>query len=331
MDENRLISVIVPIYNVEKYLDRCLTSIINQSYKHLEIILVDDGSIDNSGVICDKYKGLDDRVIVIHQKNEGQSLARRRALDIAKGDYITFVDSDDIINIDLFKILMQSLVNNNTDLSICSYIKFNDINENEIIELSRINNQTNKTKIVCVDNQYALNQCLQTKKYTVSLWEKLYKKEILKNIGFPQGSEMEDWAVIVDTMIKCKKVALVDQKLYYYYQRINSTMHGAFKDKDLLLDNIFIRNLNMVDTYFPMLHNQAKTNITSNYFYVLDKMIKSNAMKKYKNEFDTIVNKLQNEKDFILFKSKHRLIRKLFYILLIIDIRIYIYLIKIIS
>lgn len=326
MGKQELISIIVPIYNVEKYLDRCINSIINQSYKNIEIILVNDGSTDNSLEICEKYKKNDDRIIIINKKNGGQSEARNFGLDIAKGKYVSFVDSDDLIHIDMYKILYNAIVKNKSDIAICRYKKFNSINENSIIYES--SKKKKDIVIKCVNSEYALAKCLDTKEITVSAWSKLYKREIFSELKFPCGTEMEDWAIIVDLMHKCKKVVMIPEALYYYFNRDDSTMNKKFKESDLKLEDIFARNIKLVDKYFPSLHNQAKTNLTANYFYVLDKMIKSKEVKNYKTEFNEIVSKLKKESLFILINSKHRVIRKLSFIVLLMSSQLYIKLIN---
>lgn len=315
MDNQDLISIIVPIYNVEKYLDRCINSIINQSYKNIEIILVNDGSTDNSLKICEKYKLIDDRVIIINKKNGGQSEARNFGINVAKGEYISFVDSDDLIHIDMYSILYSAIIKNDSDISICRYKKFNSNNIDRIIHDSI---QKKKNVIVKhVNNEYALSKCLNTKRITVSAWSKLYKKDIFNEIKFPYGTEMEDWAIIVDLMLKCKKVALINKELYYYYYRSNSTMNKRFKESDLKLENIFLRNLELVDKYFPSLHNQAKTNLTAHYFYVIDKITKDSLEDRYKTEFNSMLLKLKNEFIFIIIFSKHRISRRLYYLYLL--------------
>ena len=119
-----LISVIIPVYNVEKYLKKCLDSVINQTYKNLEIILVDDGSSDKSGLICDEYTKLDKRIKVVHKKNEGLSSARNTGLDIAKGKYISFIDSDDFVSIYMYEIMYKEIIKNNRDIVIARHIYF---------------------------------------------------------------------------------------------------------------------------------------------------------------------------------------------------------------
>lgn len=116
---DKVISVIIPVYNIEKYLDRCLESIINQSYTNLEIILIDDGSTDNSGKICDDYKNQDNRIIVVHKKNEGVSQARNLGISIATGEFLSFVDGDDTVEKDMFLTLINNAYKYNADFSCC--------------------------------------------------------------------------------------------------------------------------------------------------------------------------------------------------------------------
>ena len=127
--EKRLISIIIPVYNVEEYIEQCIQSVINQTYKKLEIILIDDGSLDKSGKICDAYADRDKRIIVIHKENGGLSDARNKGIDIASGEYITFVDSDDYVEDSFIEDLYTTLINNNAEMSICNIIKVNDKGE----------------------------------------------------------------------------------------------------------------------------------------------------------------------------------------------------------
>lgn len=328
--ENReyLISVIVPIYNIERYLRRCLDSIINQSYSNLEIILVDDGSTDNSGKICDEYKLKDDRVLVVHKYNGGLSDARNAGIDKSKGDYIGFVDGDDVIHKDMYLVLLEQLILNDADMSICRFDRFTDSDCKPTMFISNEKYKLNKIISKCVNQEYALKECLSTKRYSVSAWSKLYKRDIFKDIRFPKGYEMEDWAIIIDSILKCKNIALIDNVLYYYYQRENGIMHGDFKLSDLQLEQIFKRNLSLVDAYYPKLHNQAKTNLTAHYFYVIDKIIKSNYLFKYNKEFTDTVNIIKKERLFILLFSKHKITRKMLFLLLLVNVKIYVRVLK---
>ena len=211
-----LVSVIVPVYNVEKYLSRCIDSILNQSYKNIELILVDDGSKDNSGNICDEYAGMDNRISVIHKENGGQSAARNIALDCASGEYITFVDSDDYIYIDFIKIMYETILKNNCDIVQCDYIRGN---ENIFPSIA----MDGKCKVIDV------NTALSSFVYKVIPWAKLYKKSIIGEIRFPEGKINEDDATYYKFAYNCKRICILENKMYYYYMSPNSTMRSEPK------------------------------------------------------------------------------------------------------
>lgn len=178
MDSQELISVIIPIYNVEKYLKKCIDSIINQTYKNLEIILVDDGSPDNCGKICDEYAKKDQRIRVIHKKNGGLSDARNAGIDIAKGKYIAFVDSDDYVEKEYIEIMYKELKKNNVKIVQCGINKISD-NE-EIID-----------NYGYLKDELINSQRIMEEKYTkypisnVVAWNKLYDIDLFKNIRYP--------------------------------------------------------------------------------------------------------------------------------------------------
>ena len=178
-----LISIIVPVYNISECIEGCIKSILNQSYSNIEIILVDDGSTDGSGSICDKYKEIDSRVVVLHKENGGLSDARNKGLEIAKGDYIGFVDGDDVIHKDMYNTLLRQLLLYDADISICRFQKFTDKDKNSI--LNSINNTVyafNNVTYKCVDNEYALKQI---DKKLVDKFEKHYEIHIEKQCLIP--------------------------------------------------------------------------------------------------------------------------------------------------
>ncbi len=223
-----LISIIVPVYNVEAYLKRCIESIINQTYKDIEIILVDDGSTDNSSKICDEYKNKDKRIKVIHKVNGGLSSARNRGLDIAKGKYIGFVDSDDYISPKMYEILYKELINNKADMAMCDsiYIK----NDNKII---------NDYNITIFTKKDAIKRLLTTdNKVNPSAWNKLYKKELFKNIRYPIGFVYEDIITTYLIINKCKKIVYLNCKLYKYNVRNNSIIN--YKNKNTIYNKLEI-------------------------------------------------------------------------------------------
>lgn len=221
---NPKISVIVPIYNVEKYLEKCVYSIINQSYTNLEIILVDDGSPDKCGEICDEFAKKDNRIIVIHKKNGGLSDARNAGLDIAKGDYIGFVDSDDYIAADMYEKLLNAIISDQSDFAICEYVCVYESDEFA---------QNDKEQMEMVKKCYSTNEFISDKylyncgKYVVA-WNKLYKREIFKTLRFPVGKQHEDEFIIHRLFAQCDKISYINEELYYYLQRKGSIMKREF-------------------------------------------------------------------------------------------------------
>ena len=173
------ISVIVPVYNVEKYLEKCIDSILSQTFKNFEIILVDDGSTDSCGIICDEYERLDNRVKVIHKINGGLSSARNSGLEIASGEYVAFVDSDDWIDKNMYQELYNEAKKNNADIVQCKFIKAKDEN------VSIYNNEFNEVEVIgnldALCNLYN-ERCIET----VVTWNKLYKRYLFNDIVFPQ-------------------------------------------------------------------------------------------------------------------------------------------------
>ena len=220
-----LITIIVPIFKVEPYLRRCVDSIVNQAYRNLEIILVDDGSPDNCGVICDEYAIVDSRIKVIHKPNGGLSDARNAGLDIAKGDYIGFVDSDDFIHPMMFKDLFEQLEKNEADIAQCSFLR---VSGDEMVNLSEPHN------LKVISNMEALEYiytpfCVD---YIVA-WDKLYKKELFKELRFPKSKIHEDEFTTYKLFYRSKKIVTTDKKYYYYFQSPNSIIRSGFSIKKL--------------------------------------------------------------------------------------------------
>lgn len=221
-----MISVIVPIYNVENYLEDCINSILSQSYKELEIILVDDGSPDSCGKICDKYSKKDSRITVIHKDNGGLSDARNTGIDAANGEYLSFVDSDDLLHKDFYLTLFNILIDNNSDISMCNFLKFT----NEKVNDKFIKNPTIKT----ISNIDALND-LYTNKYVnyIVACNKLYKATLFKNLKFPLGKIHEDEFTTPKILFKANKISIIEEELYYYRQTPNSIMNSQFNISNL--------------------------------------------------------------------------------------------------
>ena len=211
-----LISIIIPVYKVEKYIYKCIDSVLNQTYKNLEIILVDDGSPDKCPEICEEYAKKDNRIKIIHKKNGGLSDARNAGLKVATGKYIGFVDSDDYIEKDMYQVLYNNIIKTNSDISI---VNLKEVKENEIIE----NNVKDEQNTIEYTKLEGLKKLIENKIKSYA-WNKLYKKEILNNIEFPVGRKMEDLAVMHKIFEKANKIVYTDKIEYYYLQRGDSIL-----------------------------------------------------------------------------------------------------------
>lgn len=222
----KLVSIIVPIYKVEKYLKQCLDSIINQTYKNLEIILVDDGSPDNCGNICDEYAKNDIRIKVIHKENGGLSSARNAGLDIATGEYISFIDSDDYVAKDFIEKLYDLCEENDADIAECDFLKF----EKNVSLGNEID--------ICIQafNSIEMQKRLYSPEYvrTVVVWNKLYKRYLYESLRFPFGKINEDEFTTYKAFYNChKKIVATNEKLYYYRYNSQSIMGSKFNKKRL--------------------------------------------------------------------------------------------------
>ena len=203
------VSVIIPVYNVQKYLSRCLQSVEQQTYQNLEIILVDDGSTDKSGIICDEYKNKHENTIVIHQENQGLSGARNIGVSVSRGKYITFVDSDDIISKDYVYELVNSIEKYKADLAVGRSIKFWDI----------IPIKYGSTEIEVLNAEKTIIEMCNGYNFGVSACCKLYKRELVVKYPYPIGKLYEDLATTYKIIGDCEKVVFIKRYLYYYRQR----------------------------------------------------------------------------------------------------------------
>ncbi len=194
-----MISVIVPVYNMEKYLEKCVKSILEQDYKDIELILVDDGSKDSSPQMCDEFAKQDGRVKVIHKENGGQGSARNMGLDIAKGEYISFIDSDDWVEYDMYSNLVNILEENNADLAICE-VALNEEN-GSVLKKKRVNGVLVMTKDVAFSHRFDGSEIV-----TDSPCNKLYKKELFENLRYPENRLLEDSALMYRILDRTKTV-----------------------------------------------------------------------------------------------------------------------------
>ena len=218
--ENPLISVIIPVYKVEKWLEQCVESVQNQTYQNLEIILVDDGSPDRCGEICDRFARKDPRIRVIHKENGGLSDARNCGLDLAGGEYICFVDSDDYIEPAMLEVLYQEIKKTSASIAVCDYEYAYDELE-DCLENPMSKKRDLEEEIVLTGREFI---CLKQSKHSICVvvWNKLYQKEVWKNVRFPKGKIHEDEFVFHKIMYPCHRIVCVPHVGYHYRLRKNS-------------------------------------------------------------------------------------------------------------
>lgn len=265
------ISIIVPVYNVEEYLEKCIESLIGQTYKNLEIILVDDGSEDKSGEICDLWKDKDSRIRVIYKENGGLSDARNAGMDIATGDYIGFIDSDDYINKRMYEILLNNMNDYNSDISVCSIKKVYESNE---VYNSDITNKN----ISIFTAEEALRDLIEEGVLKQTVWNKLYKKSVIKDIKFEFGKIHEDEFWSYQVFGKSSKIVYTDEGMYYYLQRSGSIMDKPFSIKRLDALEARYNRLNYIIQNYPNLELGSKISLFFSCLYQYQCMLKSTSV-----------------------------------------------------
>lgn len=263
--KNILISVVVPVYNVEKYLNRCIDSILIQTYDNIEILLIDDGSTDGSAQICDKYIKKDKRVKVFHKKNGGLSDARNVGIDISNGKYIMFIDSDDSVEKDIIEYLYKLIIKFNTKMSVCSHnIIFN--NGEKIKKLG------SKKEELLTDKE-CIKRMLYHKDIDTSAWAKLYSRELFYDIRYPKGFLFEDIGTTYKFFLKSKFIACGYFGKYNYFVRKNSIVTETFSEKKLDLLKMTDMMGNDVLENFPDLNKAVLRRRVYARFSTLNQMI----------------------------------------------------------
>ena len=287
-----LISIVVPVYNTEEYLVKCIESIINQTYKNLEIILINDGSSDKSGEICDYYALKDNRIRVVHKKNGGLSDARNTGIKFSRGKYIGLVDSDDYIDKFMYEKLYQRMIKDNSDLAICNFLqvdkkgnKIAHINDNLAIEDEIVSGKD----ILC----YKINETIPT--YWIVAVNKLYKAELITEIEFPYGKLHEDEFTVHKFFDKSKRVSCVKNALYYYVKHEGGIIGSKYSVKNLDGVEACLDRINyMVLHDYPL---QAIRGAYFAYYSALDIAYKKSSVydKEFKvryNEIDKLYRKI---------------------------------------
>lgn len=248
-----LISVIVPVYNTEKYLAKCIESIISQTCCNLEIILIDDGSTDNSGKMCDEYSLKDKRIKVVHKNNGGLSDARNTGIKIASGKYLSFIDSDDYIEKNMYEYLIKNMKENNADIGICGWylVKGKDISICKF-----------KSGKIVLNTEECIDYLLSNNSFDNFMCNKIFKKDLFKSIEFPVGKKLEDLATLYKVINFSNKIFMESIPLYYYVLHENSITSKLHNQID---ENVFNEYIIRKDNLLKMYPN-LKEKILSNYF-----------------------------------------------------------------
>lgn len=302
MQENSpLISIIIPVYNVEEYIKACLNSAIEQTYENLEIILVDDGSTDNSGKICDEYAKKDNRIRVIHKQNGGLSDARNAALEVFSGEYIALVDSDDYIATEYIEKLYNALIKYDADISVCSEQRV-EINDKGDIKNTKNAYRRYNGELLMTAEQ-ALDNYLRQDLFDTTACEKLYKAECFKGIRYPFGFACEDLGTTHKTFLKSKKVAYIGEPMYYYVQREGSILHSYTSSKRYRDGVKMVEQMRAdVLTEYPQLQKAVNSRCLSMYFHAYIGACKTND----KELADYSWGKIKQLRFKVLFDSKGR-------------------------
>lgn len=295
-----LITIVVPVYKVERYLEKCVESVLKQTYSNLEIILVDDGSPDNCGKICDSYAALDNRVVVIHKENGGLSDARNVAIDIAKGQYIAFVDSDDYVHEQYISYLYELLLDNCADISIC---EFDHMTEEGI----RINHPLSNKKQMILNQKEALSTLLMQRPFSNSASGKLFKTSAFADIRFPKGKLYEDTATVYRLFFKAERIAFGARPLYYYIAHKGSISKRGFSIQQMDALYNAERMVKDIVLKYPDLQNAG-------YCRLIDPcaaLLKSIPRENQPETFNMVVMKMCEIRNRVLFSKEATLKRRL--------------------
>ena len=223
------ISIIVPVYNVEKYVEKCIQSLINQSYKNIEIILVDDGSNDRSNKIIDEYAKVDSRILTIHQKNKGVSAARNAGLKVATGEYVGFVDPDDYVDYQMYETMLKKIELNMRDLAVCGFSKVTELSDKE--EIFEIKDELLSPK-KCVEDLFDFRGGYAIKP---SVWNKLFRRDKIGDLKFDENIGIsEDLKFVVQYILKCNSIVYVKQAFYKNLQRDGSITRSKGKAAQII-------------------------------------------------------------------------------------------------
>ena len=281
------VSVIVPVYNVEEYLRHCLDSIISQTYKNLEIILIDDGSMDDSGRICDEYVKNDKRIKVVHKENGGVSSARNAGIREVTSEYIVFIDSDDYVDANYVELLLNEIVSRDADIAITThYVEYP--NKMPVVRYEK--------ERVVLNPHNAIDRMLYDEGIDISPWGKIYKKELFSKIKYPEGRIFEDTAITPLLLMEAKKIAINNQPTYHYLiQNSNSITNSVFSGSKMELIDMTEGMCEKVLEKYPDLEKGTKRRIMFANLATLRQMVGVRVNNSLKKKIMTYIKKNRME------------------------------------
>lgn len=285
MEAECLVSVIIPVYNTEKYLRKCVDSVRNQTYQNLEIWLVDDGSTDSSGAICDEYAQKDSRIYVIHKENAGQGMARNAALDRCTGKYIAFVDSDDWIELSYVEKLVFEIERADADICICGYYGHTGIKTVNVAH----------AHCVLYSTYTIMKHKVTTTDITGVPWDKLYRRHLLESIRYPAVRANEDAYLISDVLQLCKRAVIIEDCLYHQLIRPGSTEQANFSDKNYALIGASEKLMAIVKNNYPDLYAYVQFKAADDICNLLYKVVYSGESAENQKHYATLNEYLLKE------------------------------------
>lgn len=291
MNNSKLVSIIIPVYNIEKYVQKCIESVIEQTYKNIEILVIDDGSIDNSSTICKDMAKKDSRIKVYNKINGGLSDARNYGIKKAKGEYLFFIDGDDYIANDCIEVLLKSLIKEKSDIATTQFIRFYE-----------------KDKPISVEGHYktydtseALEMLMYQNNCTTSAWGKIYKKELFNQIKYPKGKICEDLPTTYKLFAASKRITIGTHKKYFYLQRENSIIRSKFNSKRAEALSFAREETQFIKENFPSITAAA---INREFIEAITIIIAIGKTNKYQSIRDEAIKIAKKYRNTVLFDRK---------------------------
>ncbi len=299
------IGIIVPVYNVEIYLRRCIESILKQTFEDFEVILIDDGSTDRSGRICDEYAKKDARIQVVHKDNSGVADTRNKGLEIVETEYITFIDADDYVDSHYLETLYNLMKKYNGDLVISYHIVLQEDRGRKSKGRNRRDKRTCKEAIVSKAEVY--KAMLGNEGMITSVWGKLYHRNLFQTVRYPVGEIYEDMSVISEIVEKSRRIVATSYSGYYYIQRSGSITHGTPSLEHMILLHNEEQLMHLIQDKYPEIGGTAKRHYFWSCFYLLHMLITES---EYEPQVKELRNKIKSEWRFLIFGKETSLMER---------------------